>query len=78
MMFGKKDVPDKALIKTVNQRLVRTGTGKVTASAQRGVITLTGQLQYDNQRTPILKAVRNIAGVKQVIDQLQAPPKRSQ
>ena len=79
-MFGKNDVPDRALLRTVDQRLDRTGTGsqsKVTASVQRGIVTLKGRLQYENQRTPILKAVRNIAGVRQVIDQLQSPPKRN-
>ena len=79
-MFGRNDVPDRALLRTVDQRLDRTGTGsqsKVTASVQRGIVTLKGRLQYENQRTPILKAVRNIAGVRQVIDQLQSPPKRN-
>ena len=79
-MIGRNDIPDKALLKTVNQRLDRTGTGsqsKVTATVQRGIVTLVGKLQYENQRTPIMKAIRNIAGVRQVIDQLQSPPKRN-
>lgn len=76
-MFGRNDVPDKALLKTVNQRLGQTGTGsqsKVTASVQRGTVTLTGKIQYERQRTPIVKAISNITGVRQVIDQLQTPP----
>lgn len=78
-MFGKNDVPDRSLLKTVNRRLDRTGTGsqsKVTAAVQRGIVTLTGILQYENQRNSILKAVQSVAGVRQVIDQLQSPPKR--
>lgn len=77
-MFGKNQVTDKELQKTVTKRLERTGTGsqsKVSAMVRRGAVTLTGKLQYERQRNPILKAVQSIAGVKQVIDQLQAPPK---
>ena len=79
-MFGRNEVPDKALLKTVNRRLDRTGTGsqsKVTASVQRGTVTLTGKLQYENQRTPIVKAISSVAGVRQVLDQLQSPPKKN-
>ena len=78
-MFGRNEVPDRTLLKTVNRRLDRTGTGsqsKVTAAAQRGTVTLTGKLQYEHQRNPILKAIRSLAGVRQLIDQLQSPPKR--
>lgn len=79
-MLGRNEVPDKALLKTVNRRLDRTGSGsqtKVTASVQRGIVTLVGKLRYENQRNPIVKAIRSIAGVKQVIDQLQSPPKQA-
>lgn len=78
-MFGQNQVPDRSLQKTVNQRLERTGTGaqsKVTATVQQGTVTLSGALQYENQRRPILKAVGNIAGVRRVVDQLKSPPKR--
>lgn len=77
-MFGGNQTSDKALLKSVNRRLDRTGTGsqsKVTASVQRGTVTLSGQLQYENQRMPIMKAVRSVAGVRQVIDQLRPAPK---
>jgi osmotically-inducible protein OsmY len=77
-MFGKNDVPVHALLQTINHRLDRTGTGspsKETASVEKGVVTLTGKLQYENQRTPIMNAVRNVAGIRTVIDQLQSPPR---
>ncbi len=79
-MFGTNEVPDQALLKTVNRRLVRTGTGsqsKVTAAVQRGTVTLSGKLQYENQRNSIVKAIKSVSGVRQVIDQLQSPPKRN-
>ena len=77
-MFGGNEVSDKALLKSVHRRLERTGTGsqsRLTASVQRGTVTLSGKLQYENQRLPIVKSVRGVSGVRQVIDQLQSPPK---
>jgi len=77
-VFGKNQVTDKELQKTVTKRLERTGMGsqsKITAMVRRGAVTLTGKLQYERQRNPILKAVQAVAGVKQVVDQLQTPPK---
>jgi osmotically-inducible protein OsmY len=79
-MFGSNEIPDKTLLQTVNRRLDRTGISsqsKVTAAVQRGAVTLTGKLQYENQRSQILRAVRNLTGVRQVIDQLQAPSART-
>lgn len=79
-MFGMNQVTDKELQKTVTKRLERTGTGsqsKISAVVRRGAVTLSGKLQYERQRSPILKAVQAIAGVRQVIDQLQSPPKKT-
>ena len=77
-MFGVNDTTDKSLQKSVARRLERSGAGSqsgLTATVQRGTVTLTGKLKYENQRLPILKAIRGVAGVRQVIDQLQSPPK---
>lgn len=77
-MFGQNQLSDKELQKTVSKRLERTGTGsqsKVSAVVRRGAVTVSGKLQYERQRSPILKAVQSIAGVRQVIDQMQTPPK---
>ena len=79
-MLGRNEVPDRTLLKAVNRRIDRTGTSsqsKITAAVQRGTVTLTGILQYENQRNPIVKAVKSVAGVRQVIDQIQSPPKKS-
>ncbi|HTQ40902.1 MAG TPA: BON domain-containing protein [Pirellulales bacterium] len=74
-MFGKKEVSDSELSRTVNSRLGRTGTGsRVTAVVNRGVVTLTGKLQYAAQRTPIMNAASRVAGIRQVIDQMQLIP----
>jgi len=78
-MFGRNQVADKDLLKSVNQKLSRTGTGsqsRVTATVQQGTVTLTGTLQYAIQRSPIVKAVARVAGVRSVVDQLQLVQKK--
>jgi hypothetical protein len=76
-MFGANDATDKALLKSVTQRLAR-GTAsqiRITATVQAGTVTLNGTLRYEAQRIPVVKEVGRIAGVRRVVDQLKAPPK---
>jgi osmotically-inducible protein OsmY len=73
-MFGKNQVSDKDLLKSVNQRMARTGTAsqsKIAVAVQQGTVTLTGILQHAIQRDPILKSVARVAGVRRVVDQMQ-------
>jgi osmotically-inducible protein OsmY len=73
-MFGKNQISDKDLLKSINQRMTRTGTAsqsKVTVSVQQGNVTLSGILQHAIQRDPILKAVARVTGVRRVVDQMQ-------
>ena len=74
-MFGRNEVSDKELSKTVNSRLARTGTGsRIMATVNHGVVTLFGKMQYAGQRAPITNAASRVAGVRQVIDQMQIIP----
>jgi osmotically-inducible protein OsmY len=78
-MFGRNQVSDKDLLKQVNQRLARTGTGsqsRVMVAVQQGTVTLTGTLQYAIQRSPIVKAVARVAGVGRVVDQMTLVEKK--
>jgi osmotically-inducible protein OsmY len=79
-MFGKNDVSDKTLSKSVDRQLGRTGTAsssRVKAVVQQGIVTLSGTLQHEIQRSPIVKAVSRVAGVRRVIDQLRLVPKNA-
>lgn len=71
---------DKSLLTKVNQNLARMGgaQGKVTAAVSRGDITLTGTLQFEMQRSPIVRAASSVGGVRRVIDQMRisAPKKK--
>lgn len=73
-MFGNEPVADRALLKKVNQRLERTGLGsrcRVAVTIRRGQVTLSGNIQYEHQRRPALKAVSSVQGVRGVVDRLQ-------
>jgi osmotically-inducible protein OsmY len=77
-MFGRNQVTDRDLLKSVSRRLDRTGTGsqsRIAVTVRGGTVTLAGKLQYENQRTQIVKAASSVDGVRQVVDQLQSPPK---
>lgn len=79
-MFGKNQVSDRDLLKAINQRLARTGTAsssKVNVSVQQGNVTLTGSLQHAIQRSPIVKAIARVAGVRRVVDQLTHTAKKA-
>ena len=79
-MFGKNDVPDKELLKMVNRKLSRSGGGsqtRVAVAIQRGTVTLSGKIQYENQRTPLVKAISSVPGVRSVVDMLQGPSKHA-
>ena len=80
-MFGKNQITDRDLLKQINQRLARTGTAsqsKVNVSVQQGNVTLTGSLQHAIQRSPIVKAVSRVTGVRRVVDQMQHTVKKAQ
>ena len=52
-MLRKEIIPDKTILKDVNKRLARTGMGsrcRIVATVRGGQVTLTGQMQYENQR----------------------------
>jgi osmotically-inducible protein OsmY len=74
-------VPDKRISQKVEQHISRAGLGshtKVKVTIRNGDVTLSGTLQYETQRRPVLHAVRSVEGVRRVVDQLQvkAAPKK--
>lgn len=73
-------VPDGVLLKKVNERLQRAGSGgtsRIIAAARSGTVTLTGTLQYEMQRRPMLKAANSCPGVMRVVDQMTVAPKKA-
>src|SRR5947199_8577110 len=74
-MLGGNQASDKALQKLVDRRLQRSGALGLRAVVVNGSVTMTGQLKYENQRIPLMKALRGVSGVENILDQVQAPPK---
>ena len=68
-------IPDKAVLQKINQKIMRVGGAKVIASVMRGDVTLTGTIQYEMQRSSLLKVATSVPGVRRVIDQLKMKPK---
>ena len=76
MTFGNRP-NDKTVLKDVNKRLMRMGTqSKVTASVRSGAVTLTGTLQFENQRRVMIRAANQVSGVRNVVDQMTVKPKQ--
>lgn len=70
MPFGNR-VPDKTLLREINRKLLRTGTqSKITASVKSGYVTLAGTLQYETQRRILIRATKQVNGIRQVTDQM--------
>lgn len=77
-MLRNDKIPDAAILKDVNKRLGRTGMGartRIAVAVRSGEVTLTGQLQYENQRRPIVQAASRVNGVKRVIDHVTILPR---
>jgi osmotically-inducible protein OsmY len=72
-------IPDKTLLKTVIQRLARSGAGslsRVTATVRSGEVTMNGTIGYEHERRNILKAASGVSGVRRVIDQIRVEAKK--
>jgi osmotically-inducible protein OsmY len=76
-MFGKENMPDNRILKDVNKRLAKAGGGRsrITATVRNGQVTVTGQIQYENQRHPVMQAVSRVDGVQSVSDQITLVPR---
>jgi osmotically-inducible protein OsmY len=78
-MFSGNDASDKTILKDVNKGLARTGLGsrcRVAAAVRSGQVTLTGQLQYEHQRRPVVQTVNRVDGIKGVVDQMTVLPRK--
>jgi osmotically-inducible protein OsmY len=76
-MPKKVVVKDEVLTRKVEQQLMKRGIRapcRVTVTVMKGDVTLSGQLQYLMQRKTALRAVREVPGVRKVVDQLEVRP----
>ena len=75
-MFCGSGLADQKILETVTRRLQRSSVSRLglTASVNSGTVAITGLLQYEGQRNSIIKSIRTVAGVRQVLDRLQISP----
>ncbi len=77
MALGKQ-VPDKTLLKSVTQKIAQRAApgSKIVANVSSGLVTLSGVLAQDYQRSPIISAISSITGVRRVVDMMTITPPR--
>ena len=76
-MDRKVPISDATISRNATQHLASTGLRSpchIQVQTRNGEITLSGIVQYDHQRNAAVQAVRNIEGVKRVIENLKVMP----
>jgi hyperosmotically inducible protein len=67
---------DEQVTESVQQALsVNTGLSPVSASVEEGVVTLTGEVENEELRTQAESSVREVKGVKNVVNSVTVKPK---
>ena len=77
MALGNQ-VPDKTLLKGVQQKMMRKGvnSNRVTVTVRNGDVTVTGTIDYEHERRSVIGSMNGVPGVKRVIDQLRVEKKK--
>ena len=79
-MWHKEIIPDKSINEKVTQQLSARGIRapcKIAVRTAKGVVTLSGEIEYEHQRNAVVQAARHLDGVSSVVDQLHVKPKTS-
>jgi hypothetical protein len=80
IMWHKELIPDKAINLKVTQQLSARGMRspcKIAVQTAKGVVTLSGDIEYEHQRNAAIQAARHLDGVNSVVDQLHVKAKTS-
>jgi hyperosmotically inducible periplasmic protein len=79
-MQRRNPVPDRLIAAKAAVQLVNRGIRspcEVTVQVRRGVVTLSGKVEFEHQRTAAIHAVRQIDGANYVVDHLSVMQKTS-
>ncbi len=80
-MWHRETFPDKSINQKISQQLAGRGMRspcRIAVQTAKGVVTLTGSIEYEHQRNAAVLVARHMDGVNRVVDQLQVRPKTSQ
>ena len=77
MRYGNQ-VPDKTLLQNVVRKLAQkcSGSPRISASVSGGDATVTGTIQHEYERKPIVRCIAAVQGIGRVIDQLKVEVKK--
>jgi osmotically-inducible protein OsmY len=70
-------VQDKTITRQVQGKIAGRGLGipcRIVVDTVKGQVTLTGTVQYEQQRNTAAQASRGVAGVRNVIDRMRVVP----
>ena len=79
-MWHKEIIPDKTINQKVTQQLAARGMRapcSIAVQTAKGVVTLSGNIEYEHQRNAAMQAARHLDGVSRVVDQLHVKAKTS-
>ena len=79
-MWHKELIPDKTINLKVAQQLSARGMRspcKIAVQTAKGVVTLTGDIEYEHQRNTAVQTARRLDGVNSVVDRLHVKAKTS-
>lgn len=77
-MFDNLQSADPTISRKVNELLANRGMRapcRIVVATKKGRVTLSGMIQYEQQRRIAVKAAGSIAGVQSVEDQMKVIPK---
>jgi osmotically-inducible protein OsmY len=77
-MFDSLQSADPAISRKVSEMLSNRGMRspcRIVVATKKGTVTLSGLIQYEQQRRIAVKAAGSIAGVQSVQDQMRVIPK---
>ena len=80
-MWHKEVIPDKTINQKVTQQLSARGMRspcKIAVQTAKGVVTLSGDIEFEHQRIAAVQAARHLDGVSSVVDRLNVRPRTLQ
>ena len=73
-MKYQASIRDPMISQKVSEKLSSLGVRapcRVTVASNKGNVTLSGTIQYEHQRQIAVRAIKAVAGVQRVVDQMQ-------